>query len=497
LGGRDSNNTPPPVDAENPPSQNTTTPSSESSLSSLDNDERDRNNVPFPELEVPELDFEIPWLGFKSRLRHLKTEPLSSVAAVPDYDLDKFFALVSNTQSKVNMPTETLQIFHGDGRASENPVDFLKSFNRAMRQQAVTQLNDKLEAYGDYLGTSSQAETWFKALTSADKATWTAFVTVFEKRWPPVIIAEKTKAEYERELLEHILPSAEVGKKTTMYDRECWSHVAWAAKTLQFATSAGIEQGTSMIWQVRSKLPDVVKDLLKDKEYKTWTEFTKAVTELKGSRLAEKQEQKTKQAQELTTLRADLARVQSRAPLQNSIAALQSQFNKMSVSAPAPSTTPPTNSAFARVPAAFNRQNQQSVYSRQQITTQQPLTITEETKTAVRQLINVLPHQPDTATGQMAYTAQLAQWNAKWGENTRVTQETGYPLKPGTAAVASSECFACGTHGHNGRNCPIPMDHAERLSRKESAWRAIVSRTLGAYNRAVATPISLVINNGY
>jgi hypothetical protein len=37
----------------------------------------------------------------------------------------------------------------------------------------------------------------------------------------------------------------------------------------------------SMIWQVHNKLPDVVKDLLKDEEYKTWTEFTKAVTELK------------------------------------------------------------------------------------------------------------------------------------------------------------------------------------------------------------------------
>jgi hypothetical protein len=29
------------------------------------------------------------------------------------------------------------------------------------------------------------------------------------------------------------------------------------------------------------------------------------------------------------------------------------------------------------------------------------------------------------------------------------------------------------------------------------AWRTIVSKTLGAYNRAAATPISLIINNGY
>jgi hypothetical protein len=38
-----------------------------------------------------------------------------------------------------------------------------------------------------------------------------------------------------------------------------------------------------MIWQVRGKLPSVVKDLLKDTEYTNWAEFTKEVTELKGT----------------------------------------------------------------------------------------------------------------------------------------------------------------------------------------------------------------------
>ncbi|KAG2336559.1 hypothetical protein BDR05DRAFT_896538, partial [Suillus weaverae] len=176
-----------------------------------------------------------------------------------------------------------------------------------MRQQAITVSSDKLDAFGDYLGMNSQAERWFKALSSADKITWAAFVAAFEKRWPPIVIAEKTKAEYEKELLDYMLPEREVGKKTTLYDRECWTHVAWAVKALQLATDAGISQSTSMIWQVRSNLPDVVKDLLKDEEYNTWADFTKAVTELKGSRLEEKQAQNLKQLQELKALRADLA----------------------------------------------------------------------------------------------------------------------------------------------------------------------------------------------
>jgi hypothetical protein len=49
-----------------------------------------------------------------------------------------------------------------------------------MNQQNVTQLNDKLEAYGGYLGTSSQAETWFKALAPSNKITWAAFIAAFK-----------------------------------------------------------------------------------------------------------------------------------------------------------------------------------------------------------------------------------------------------------------------------------------------------------------------------
>ncbi|KIK33851.1 hypothetical protein CY34DRAFT_98916 [Suillus luteus UH-Slu-Lm8-n1] len=71
----------------------------------------------------------------------------------------------------------------------------------------------------------------------------------------------------------------------------------------------------------------------------------------------------------------------------------------------------------------------------------------------------------------------------------------GYPLNPGTAAIALSECFNCGTHGHNSRNCVLPADHTERLSRKEAAWRAIVSKALRPFNRATATPISLITNH--
>ncbi|KAG0696405.1 hypothetical protein DFH29DRAFT_1025610 [Suillus ampliporus] len=312
------------------------------SISSLSSTE-DRSIIPFPELDVPVIDFEIPEPYLESQLRHTKTEPLKPTSIIPNYDLNTFFALA---QPKAIMPTETPQIFHGDGQKSENPADFLKSFNRAMRQQTITASIDKLDAFSDYLGTGSDAETWFKTLTTTSKVSWTTFVTAFETRWPPIIVVEKTKAEHERELLEHLLADAEVGTKTTLYDRECWTHEAWATKALQLATSAGIAASTSMIWQVRGKLPSVIKDLLKVDKYTDWSAFTKEVKELKGNRILEKKEQYTKQEREVSMLRADVARLQQRNSTQNPITALQNQFSRMSVNAPKAPSAPIGNSTI-------------------------------------------------------------------------------------------------------------------------------------------------------
>ncbi|KAG0701843.1 hypothetical protein DFH29DRAFT_757317, partial [Suillus ampliporus] len=55
---------------------------------------------------------------------------------------------------------------------------------------------------------------------------------------------------------------------------------------------------------------------------------------------------------------------------------------------------------------------------------------------------------PDTAAGQVAYEEQVRQWNSRWGNNSRCTEHTPYPLMPGTAQICSGECFRCGTHGH-------------------------------------------------
>ncbi|KAG1748869.1 uncharacterized protein EDB91DRAFT_1079005 [Suillus paluster] len=173
------------------------------------------NAISSPELEVPDLELKLSQFESETPSCYRKAEPITSIPTTPDYNLSAFFVLA---ELKHSMPTETPQIFHGNERKSENPVDFLKSFNRAMWQQATIASNDKSEAFGDYLGTGSEVEVWFKGLTMTQTATWTLFIMAFETRWPPMEIAKKTKADQERELLEHRLTDVDMGTKTTLYN---------------------------------------------------------------------------------------------------------------------------------------------------------------------------------------------------------------------------------------------------------------------------------------
>ncbi|KAG1810505.1 hypothetical protein EV424DRAFT_1349891 [Suillus variegatus] len=437
-----------------------------SSLSSLSSIE-EQSIIPFLELNVPPLELELPRLYTEQSLCHQKTKPLTLTSTIPDYNLDVFFSLA---KPKNAMLTEMPQIFHSDRQKSENPADFLKSFNRAMRQQSITTSIEKVEVFGDYLGTGSDTELWFKVLTQNLKVTWPAFVTAFEDRWPPIVVAEKTKAEYKRELMEHLLSDAE-----RVLDARSLGHQGAAVSI----------EG----WNSNQFFDDMAD------EYANWSTFTTEVKDLKGNRVLEKKEQHSKQEHEVNRLQADVTRLQQNNPTQSSLAMLQNQFAQMSVNPTKAPSTLPSNSAITQMPTPQATQNTQPTFRRQPAAPTQPLVITEDTENLIQQLISSSSHHPDTPAGHAAYTTQIAQWNVKWGEYTRVTPETGYPLKLGTAAIASSKCFNCGTHGHNSRNCVLPSDHAERLSHKEAAWRVIVSKALGSFNCATAIPISLVTNH--
>jgi hypothetical protein len=116
---------------------------------------------------------------------------------------------------------------------------------------------------------------------------------------------------------------------------------------------------------------------------------------------------------------------------------------------------------------------------------------TDVERADMRQRLQNYPHQADTDAGQTAYGCQMAQWTAGRGGNDLVTRKTPVPLRPGTAAVCSGECYRCGTHAHIAARCPVPQGHANHLSAEESRWRVLCASTLGQVNRATGVQVYL------
>ena len=79
-----------------------------------------------------------------------------------------------------------------------------------------------------------------------------------------------------------------------------------------------------------------------------------------------------------------------------------------------------------------------------------------------------LPIQPDTATGRVAYEAQVAMWHSMHGSMTGPTKLRPYPLTPGSAPVASGECWTCGQPYHR----PVACSKAAVLE-LEIKWHRI------------------------
>jgi hypothetical protein len=123
---------------------------------------------------------------------------------------------------------------------------------------------------------------------------------------------------------------------------------------------------------------------------------------------------------------------------------------------------------------------------------QQQAPATEAEKADMRQRLTTFLHQTDTDAGHATYRCQLAQWTAGRNSGDSITRGTPVPLRPGTAAVCTGECYRCGTHGHIGIQCPVPSGSANRLTPEESRWRAICTAVLGQANRLTGIQVHLV-----
>ncbi|THU78995.1 hypothetical protein K435DRAFT_811079 [Dendrothele bispora CBS 962.96] len=348
-----------------------------------------------------------------------------------------------------------IEPFVGDGsNPRENPHNFLRKWQLSLTKlKKDAEDKEKVSSFQLYCSVGSAADEWFDELTLEQKSSMASFIAAFEKRWPKVKAAKKTRAEYEVELLGHKLAEEDVGKKVELYGQEVFTHMAWAEKIRELVQGAGVDITTSSIYlgQVRQNIPDALQDELKG-EYANWEGYLTAVKGLSAdtvTRISRRLQEARTEKQSIANQLAELQRMRIPQLPASPTAPLRRAMANTSIS----DIRPP------RFPSGQGGGAQNILYQRvpgQTANTFSSLpALSEKELTDLRTRIDSIPQQPDTPAGQTAYKAQITAWEQQHGTNTRVDHTKPYPLTPGTAPTCSGECFKCGAHGHIGPLCAI------------------------------------------
>jgi hypothetical protein len=332
------------------------------------------------------------------------------------------------------------------------------------------------------------ADTWWNKLDSKHKGTWVDVKAAFTTQWPAITVAEKMGLDYQCEILALRLSEEEVGKQITVAGVPTWAHLQFHTSLQQLVNEAGANTMAGLMYQVQENLPTVIKELT-TLGLAEWNKFLDEINALDTNKLREKAQTAQKKKEEEKVQNAHLARLETMQT--DAIEVMQLQLQRTSIgSAPAEqSTTPPSN------PASRIRHVTREPSANPQQTNRQCQPLTQEERDLMRSHINDIVHHPDTTVGRSAYEDQLKQWFAKHGQTGRVTENTQFPLHPGSAMICSGECFRCSVHRHRSAECLVP--ETSQLPIQEKIWRSIAARALGNFNRANATQVNIAFKEEY
>ncbi|KAF5371365.1 hypothetical protein D9615_009689 [Tricholomella constricta] len=402
-----------------------------------------------------------------------------------------------STASDDDMPAN-VEPFWGD-RPKENGQDFFRAFNRAMGDKAD---DVKCKLFINYLHADSEADEWYAALPQVVRDDWDAVVQEFHARWPRATVARKTAMEYEEEILALQLKEDTMGLKETVAGREVYTHIAWADKMGALVSRAGHMTGSTYIGLVRRGLPSLIRDRIVGTPA-NWTTFLAAVRAVdidhirNGAAELRKERERQKRIDErMRTLEAMSSPTRAiRTQLAHtSIAATPQRSRQITTTDANPFLTTgggQGNLSYAVVtPTAGGGSAGRGGGGTGARTARPPPT--EADRMALRARIALMVHHPDTEAGRVAHQAQQHAWIEKYGANTRVTELTPYPLRPGTLPTNSNECFGCGQAGHIAPRCPLPADR--KLNIREADWRAICRSILRV---VFAAPVRYVVIDDY
>ena len=388
------------------------------------------------------------------------------------------------------MASDPVDFFIGDGSDKQQPVDFLKKFNRAMRDSRITTDIALIKAFGDYLKTDSPAEDWYTNQdTPNTKPAWDDFETTFKTRFPGVQKAKKSPADLERELSELKLDKKTLAATVAYGGQDAWSHVVFAEKALDLAKRAGLEKTRSSLTGVRDNLPEVFKEKISG-GIATWEKFC---TEIKAIDIdilrdwvkkEEAKEMKEKERDEINNARfTHLESLRAHGTIPASpTAGIRNQMSRATITAgPNQNISRPTTLPADPFGAGGGRGN---LFSPTNASNRAPPT--EAQKAALRARIAAFPMQPNTPAGSGSYRDQCRAWLTTFGASQRVNELTGFPLQPGGVLPGSGECYVCGKLGHMRPNCTN-----EQVPFKERQWRSICGTILG-HGRTTTAPVNFV-----
>ncbi|KAF5366922.1 hypothetical protein D9615_010679 [Tricholomella constricta] len=408
---------------------------------------------------------------FQGRSPTAPTSPLRIPTPIPDADDD--------------MPAN-IEPFWGD-RPDENGQDFFRAFNRAMGDKSD---NVKRKLFVNYLHADSEADEWYAGLPANVRGDWDQIEQAFHLRWPRATVARKTAMEYEEEILAMQLKEESVGLKETVAGREVYTHIAWADRMGALVARAGHATGSTYIGLVRRGLPTLIRDKIVGTPA-SWTHFLATVRAVDIDQIRDS-------AAELRKERERQKKVDDRMRMLEAMAsptrAIRAQLAHTTL---APNATRARQTAttddnpflaagggqgsLSYAVTTTNAQGGRAGGGTGARMSRPPPT--EADRAALRARIAGMVHHPNTEAGRTAHQAQQRAWIEQHGAETKVTELTPYPLRPGTLPPNSNECFGCGMAGHIAPRCPLPMER--KLNIREADWRAICRSVLRV---AFATP---------
>ena len=353
------------------------------------------------------------------------------------------------------------------------------------------------------LQADSAADEWFEGLNGNEKKDWEAIESAFNKRWPRKKAAKKTTEEYEDEIIGLRLKTEDLGKKEKTAGREVYSHIAWADKMATVVKGAKIETTTTYIGHVRKELPKLLREKL-GAGHTDWTSFLQVVRDVDIDYIRDGADIWKKEKDEQDALKKRIQHLEKltaspTAPLRQQMMTFgigsSSPSNSQATQQPRQPSTTPNNPFAGNVGGRGNLfQAPQTTTAPQTTNTRPPAT--QADRAALLVCLQKYPHHPDTEAGRQAHRAQQADWAKTNGPGTFITESTPYPLRPGTSAVGSGECFTCGLTGHMGRRDGSTCGGNRALHPHKQIWRAICSRILRQTRNAVNIQLVAVDDYG-